>query len=699
MSGLFFFISIMLHIACNADDVRRSCIVAKTDSVTLVAPEVSLNPIVSDICANIGNQGVNSTHTISVPNPIAFSTQHKSFRHHTTAPQYDLNRMSTEQLAWYFASQNYTEADILSHPMLYMNPAYLALVKQLPRYPEFVKKYYEDYRKYKGLRSLLGKMNFCYRHGMRDQFAFLYQECEKERIAQEIRVQKEKEREAAHKKEEQAKKEAAEREAYIQELKRVENIVSDSPCKRLVTYNHQKRIDTIRYAQQHPERTKRQLKTSAEIFDFVGQHGITEKQITEPLMNAYEYQVHKEFISHIHSALALRRKHAIDGENIFIDALRDGIAIGIKSNYIHNPEWATRWSDFCYEATEIVKGIGEGVLLGSCNAIDMVMHPVRTLVRIADGVRMLGSLTARTIGTLAHWNYLIERGEYLQCATEIYAVGEQLIDMATAIHEHTSQMSNREIAKHVTVFGTEWVLTGQMFAMGHRLCSKIGGTIKNVIRFLKDEGAAGEFALATTDGVLLKASENVNKGIGGGVNNLVRNSNAILEAAHKQYMIMLEAELESLRTLCDNKVLDTANFGNKYLKPQYKHILGMELEFSRRGIPQIGGFHHDFMQTIEKSGVFRFADKIVHESGFYSAELYCGENFVKNITFFPANWSRKQVIETIYETYTNFIKNGMKPILESNGKYRIDAVLNEQVNIRMHITKDAIIKTAYPILK
>ncbi len=690
-----FFIPILLHVLCSADSVRPSCIGAKTDSVTFVAPETSLNPIVSDVRVCGYYQGSNSAQTIHISNLIIFSTQHTSLRHHTAAPQYDLNRMSTEQLAWYFAAQNYTEADILSHPMLYMNPAYLALVKQLPRYPEFVEKYYDDYRKYKGLRSLLGKMTFCYRHGMRKQFAFLYQECEKERVAQEVLVQQEKECEAAQRKEEQVKKEAAEREAYIHELKRVENIASDSPCKRLAVYNHQKRIDTIRYAQQHPERAKRHLKTGTEVFDFVVQYGITEKQITEPLMNAYEYQMHQEFISHIHSTLAVQRKHAIDGENIFIDALRDGIVLGMKSNYLHNPVWATRWSDFCYEATEIIKGIGEGILLGSYNTVDMVMHPVRTLVRLVDGARMLGFLTARIIGTLAHWSHLIDRGEYLECATEMYAIGEQLIDMAGVIHEHTAQMSNREIAKHVTAFGTEWVLTGQMFAMGHTLCSKLGGTIKNVIRFFKDEGAAGEFALATTDGVLLKASENVNKR-SGGVNNLVCSSNAILEAAHAEYMAMLEKELEPLRLLCDNKVLDTARFGNKYLKPEYEHILGMDLYFSRRGVPQINGFHHDFMAAIEKADVFKFVDKVVYENGFYQARIFYGEEFVKHITFFPSDWSRRQVIEKIYEAYSNAVKSGVS-FKEQGGKYIVEALTGEGVKIRMYITKNGTLKTAYPV--
>lgn len=711
----------LLHIMCNAD------------YVTSQLAEQLWNPIVLDNAAKIDHQATNSAHTVYVPHPVTFSTQHKYFpsslssfahrasadgsasvfacgyvglspsglrRHHIfSPPSYNLSHMNTEQLVRYFYANNYTEGEVLSNPMLYMNQAYLAIAKQLPRYSEFVEKYHKKYRTYKGFFKFWETIHFRYRKGLKKQFAHLYQECEKERVAKEARERKDREERAAQERAAQVIKEAQAHGSYIRELERVENIINDgTACKRLSIKNHKVRLEKIKVSQQRPERKLRQLQTGQEALNFIAAYGITEQQVTRIMLNSYEYQLHKEFVSHIHSTLALQRKHNITDPNLFIDALGSSIAIGIKSNHLHNPEWATRWSDFCYEAIEIIRGIGEGIVLGSYNTVDMVvMHPVRTLVRMVDGVRMLGSLTARTVGTLAHWNYLIEHGECLQCVTEMAAVGEQLTTMAAGIKEATSQMSNREITKHVTAFGTEWVLTGQMFAMGHTLCSNLGHTIKRTIKFLKDEGAAGEFALATTDGVLLKASENMQKG--GGSSNLVRDSRVVLEAVHKQYMIMLETELESLRLLCDNRVLDAANFGNKYLKPQYKHILGMELELSRRGIPQIGGFHHDRMHIIENSGVFRFVDKVAHEFGFYSAELYYGENFVKSITFFPADWSRKQVIETIYEAYTNFVKSGMKPVLESNGKYRVDAVLNRQIKIRMYITKDAVIKTAYPILE
>ena len=176
---------VLLHIVCNAD------------SITLSQSNLSRGPIASDNSVQYNYQKNNSTHTV-VPNPITISTQHKSFpsslsatsglrRHHSSAPQYNLNHMSTEQLVWYFSTHGYTEGEVLSHPMLYMNQAYLALVKQLPHYPEYVKMYYETYRTYKGFFKFWETIHFRYRKGMRKKFARLHWECEEYRKAQGAR--------------------------------------------------------------------------------------------------------------------------------------------------------------------------------------------------------------------------------------------------------------------------------------------------------------------------------------------------------------------------------------------------------------------------------------------------------------------------------------------------------------------------------
>lgn len=669
------------------------------NAAVYLSEQQSFNPVVLDTVKISCSSGTVQC-SIDSSIPISFSVEHKTSRHHTTGSRYNLDSMSAEQLIWFFITHNYTQEQILTQPLLYLRSAYLAVAKQLPKYPQYVKMYHDEYKKLNWFTKGLGRMLFIYTPKLQRQFAMLWRECEENRIAQEKYEQEKRELQVKKQQEANDCKTLEKREAYVRELERVENIVCDgSACKRLAFNNHKARLNAIKKSKQHFERILRKLQTSKDVIAFAQQYGITEQQIACVTLNSYEYQLHKEFVSHIHSALAFKRNYNITDPNIFIDALGSGISLGIKSNHLHNPEWATRWSDFCYEATEIVQGIGEGILLGSYNTVDMVAHPVHTLVRMVDGVRMLGALTARTVGALVHLNYLIERGKYLQCATEVYGIGEQLVEIAATIQESTAKMSNRDIAKHVTVFGTEWVLTGQMFLMGHALCSNLGHTIKRTIKFLKDEGTAGEFALATTDGMLLKASENMNKGGGRGVNNLIRSSNTLLETVHAEYMAKLKTDIDILRIAFDCKVNGFASFANKWIKINYEHILGMEeLAWGRYGLAKINGFHHDCMNIIRKSGALEFIDQVVTETGFYKSKILYDGHYVDTKTFFPANWPREKVVSTIYDAYNNFIKSGVKPKQLPDGKLILQGLTNEGVTIEMIMTQKCKIVTAYPLL-
>ncbi len=229
----------------------------------------------------------------------------------------------------------------------------------------------------------------------------------------------------------------------------------------------------------------------------------------------------------------------------------------------------------------------------------------------------------------------------------------------------------------------------------HKQATRIAQKFKHAV----DISLAEEPLVVMAEGYVLRASSEV-KQVGGAAKEIITDSKALLESACTGLLADLEKEMAHLRMLCDRKVKGFAESSNKYLKPDYKHILGMDLSFSKRGIPQIDGFHHDIMNCLENSGIVEFRNKVIYENGFYRATLlYNGEVVKKIATFFPAHWSREQVINKIYEAYNNFIQSGMKPVLEPSGKYKIDVLLNEQLNICMYITKDGTIKTVYPILK
>jgi hypothetical protein len=184
----------------------------------------------------------------------------------------------------------------------------------------------------------------------------------------------------------------------------------------------------------------------------------------------------------------------------------------------------------------------------------------------------------------------------------------------------------------------------------------------------------------------------------GGVS-IIRNSKALLESAYAKIAIELEPEIEAIKKLYDRTKDGFAEFAHRKITMNYKHTLGMELGLSKKGKLTIGGFHHDLSNIIEKSDILKFTNKTFYNHGFYKATIFDGENFVKNITFFPAQWSRDKVISKIYEAYEHFINNGAMSYIEKDNKYVIKGMIKEGIEIEMYITKNGNIVTAYPFLE
>ena len=124
----------------------------------------------------------------------------------------------------------------------------------------------------------------------------------------------------------------------------------------------------------------------------------------------------------------------------------------------------------------------------------------------------------------------------------------------------------------------------------------------------------------------------------------------------------------------------------------------MEIDLSKKGKLSLSGFHHDLEHTIRKNGILNFENLIAKETGCYAADLTMDGLRIPGKTFFPADWSRKEVIDKIHEAYRNAIKNGI-PKLENDGKYRLRGYTSEGIKIEMHITQNGHMKTAYPIFE
>ena len=233
------------------------------------------------------------------------------------------------------------------------------------------------------------------------------------------------------------------------------------------------------------------------------------------------------------------------------------------------------------------------------------------------------------------------------------------------------------------------------------IISKINKQTAVVARTFKkavDTHLADNSLLVTAEGIVVKMSNDMQH-LGGAGKEIITSSKVLLESAYAKIALEVEQEIKKIREFYALIAPSGfAEFSNKRVKIAYEHILGMELGLSKKGKLSIGGFHHDFKNAIEKSGVLDFTNKVFNEHGCYSADLIIdGKSFTK--TFFPKNWSRKEVSGKIYEAYGNFIKSGVIPELRNDGKYRIVGLTNEGIAIEMHITQKGLIKTAYPVFE
>ena len=598
-----------------------------------------------------------------------------------------LQSMSTAELQAYFTAKNWTEDEILSQRQLYISNAYIELVKNYAAYPAYIKKYYQKYLKYGVLRKCWSWMKGTYTSGMAHRFRELHQDLVREETAQQLR----------------SKQQEVQR-MYHGELKKIESeLIANIPYT-------QARREAINATYKNDLRTLRKISVAEDVQRSAKEYEIEKSALEQGLMNPYEYQLHTEFVEQLHAVTRLQ-SHSQWGEyHVFLDAVGYGVSLGIEANHDHDAVTATHWADYAWKALDIAQAVGEGIALGCYNTIMMpidlailagqavtypIIHPIESFNVLGQGVETIisefsyDSCQKLVKGFEDLWN--IDREEAWDTLLD------QIDSTVTYCCEELDKVPLREKVKHTTALLTELILPAKFFKMGKKLCTSMRPLVRAALEIVRDEQIVVEIAGAG-ENILMKASESINE-VGSAVTNVAQESGMVLRLFHASLMKNLEPEIAALRSLFDNKIKGFGEFANKYLKMDYEHILGIDLSFSRRGVPQIGGFHHDYMHTIKKSKTFEFVNEVVDKTGFYTAELFCEGKYIDIKTFFPAQWSREQVINAIYEVYENFIKNGCIPKLEIDGKYSMQGLTKEGIEIIMYITKKGTIKTAYPILK
>jgi hypothetical protein len=231
-------------------------------------------------------------------------------------------------------------------------------------------------------------------------------------------------------------------------------------------------------------------------------------------------------------------------------------------------------------------------------------------------------------------------------------------------------------------------------------------TVAQKCRKAVDKHLQNKPIIVTTEGVALQMSHDL-KELGGSVKEVITDSRAFIESMTNGVLKKVKTEIDVLKQQitcppdclpdCIRRGFFEINY--RHAKIDCEHILSMELNLSKKNKINMSGFHHDFNNGIEKSGLVQLADKTIEANGCYQARPVINGSIIQSKTFFPAHWSREKVIEKIYEAFNDFVKSNKIPTLKPDDKYKIRGFTKEGIEIEMCVTKKGQITTAYPILE
>lgn len=321
-----------------------------------------------------------------------------------------------------------------------------------------------------------------------------------------------------------------------------------------------------------------------------------------------------------------------------------------------------------------------------------ILHPIETVEDMAHGLKNMAKFVSR----LDEIEFYLERND-LETAQQKKNQLSAEIDVVINNFNKLPREEKFKIAIGLLydIFITP-KLTDKSFALAGRL--------KTIAQEVKAAQKANQFAVK--EGLqkvkcfreacekkaedLIKATQKAQK--------LVNYSEqALLLNQRISEITSSEQVIDDLHAVFDRTRKGFAEFSNKYIKVPYKHIFVPEIAPTKNGL-KFTGFHHDYLNALENSGIVKITNRVMGKHGVYEAKVWIdGRPEIK--TFFPSDWSRNKVIAKIFEAYDDFIKKGGIHFEIKGNKYTCYGMTKEGIEIKMHITKKGQITTAYPNFK
>lgn len=303
--------------------------------------------------------------------------------------------------------------------------------------------------------------------------------------------------------------------AYHQELGFLERELASVHTKKAYHYDRLKAIKAVLKKKSSPHKLP---KLPPQPQSFLQQYGIIKTHISYPKMNAYELQLHREYLDQLNHVIQFAHiRDEIPEYQIFIDVVGYGVSCGIQANNDHQVMQATLWADFGWKTLSIASAVAQGILSGTKNAVtsvvNIVRHPIETIQNFGHGISMLGVLIGKTYAHLIRCELALERGD----DNDLQAQVQQTVAITNAVIAHCShelsQIPVEDKLKHSVAIATEFIVTPYIFKSIHALCSKVKPVAAGIMHALQDEQNIERFNNSSLGQVAKTVQQAVERGV------------------------------------------------------------------------------------------------------------------------------------------------------------------------------------------
>lgn len=411
-----------------------------------------------------------------------------------------------------------------------------------------------------------------------------------------------------------------------------------------------------------------------------------------------QQQAHTELVDVTHCAGQLFEQSAYQADDMAYNAsayAANMAAVGVEFNNKGHASRAFKISDFCYAIIDLAKGIGKGGYDHGYSLVHACVHPIDTVYNIAYGVKGLCDVAHLYYSQV--WAPALQesdKGLTLDMALQTKLSDEFWQDMLIPAHKHWQSLSLEDKARLASSTIFDIVSPIPMIKKASAIAIMGSSRTFDVIRKIgKGYAPAVHAVAATAEGITAKVSRYAELMSARQADRVVSKFKAtpgkLLPKLLSRYGDTFRLGFKNIPRACWTP-FDQVTVSLDSLK----HIFGVEMKLIvselRSKIKRTGG-HFGDVETLQKLGHIPVNAVVDVDKAGVVRINYSGR--VK--TLFPAHWSEKKVLKSIYEAGANITES---PVFQEwSGNWAFVGKCSDGVKIEIIVSNSGKLVTAYPL--